>query len=69
MDVNAVVCSKLALTRCKTYARDINAVMFMCRDKDNTLDSVGISQIMRLVSILDRELQNSYNLLVIPEDQ
>lgn len=69
MEVNSVVCSKLALTRCKTYAKDINTVIFLCRDENNALNEAGIMQISHLVSAMDQELRNTYDLLAIPDDQ
>lgn len=67
MKVNAVICSKLALTRCTNYARDISTLMFLCRDQHNKLNEHDIMQIHRLIRCLDQELQHTYSLLTVPD--
>jgi len=61
MDTNTIVCSKLALERCKNYINQIHAVVFLCRDDDRNLNGIA--------GLLDMELQASYDLLEVPESE
>jgi hypothetical protein len=67
METNALVCSKLALERCKSYIDQIHAVIYLCRDDNHNINKTAADNVQRIAGLLDMELQASYDLLTIPE--
>lgn len=68
MEASAIVCSKLTLERCRSYVDQIHAVIFLCRDDDDKLVKTAADNVQRIASLLDSELQASYDMLVVPEE-
>jgi len=66
MDANTIICSKLALSRCKHYAEQIQAVIFLCRDEQNRLNESAADNVQRIVSLLSQDLQASYDMMSLP---
>lgn len=64
MPESAIICSQLALERCRQYITHIYAVMYMTDDKQ---DNVIMDNIRKMVSLLDQELGNSQDFLSIAQ--
>ncbi len=64
MPESAIICSQLALERCRQYVTHIHAVMYMAED---TPDSVTMDNVRKIISLLDQELGNSQDFLSIAQ--
>jgi|GEM_PF-1776905 flagellar biosynthesis/type III secretory pathway ATPase len=64
MPEHAIICSQLALERCRQYITHIYAVMYMTEDKQ---DPVILDSVRKIVSMLDQELGNSQDFLSIAQ--
>ncbi len=69
MKDSAIVCSKLALERCRNYVSHIQAVLFLCREQGLGIDENGAATLQRLASLLGAEVQASYELITPPEER
>lgn len=64
MPEHAIICSQLALERCRQYITHIYAVMYMTEDR---ADSVIMDNVRKIISLLDQELGNSQDFLSIAQ--
>jgi hypothetical protein len=67
MDINAIICSKMTLERCKSYVGQIHAVVHLCRDDDRKLTGLAADNVSRIASLLESEIQAGYDMLKVPD--
>ncbi len=66
---NAIVCSKLALERCRNHIAHIHAVMYMCDPQGQGLNQTASKSVKKIISMMDMELETSVEMLTIPESK
>ena len=69
MEQSAVVCSKLAMERCRNHIAHIHAVMYMCDPQGQGLNPIASRSVKKIISMMDMELESSVGMLTIPEIQ